>query len=133
MSGVNSASNFLQANNVTPGEAVIFIAAALAFISFLLPWTEAMVPMMGKVTSNGFSIYAFLLGIIFIPSVWLALAKHRYIYGQSIGYVCAVTGFIEGILYPRMVIEVAIDAMSAELGGGAQEAARGLISVGAGS
>ena len=96
MNGVNFASNFLQANNITTGEAVIFVAAALAFLSFLLPWTEAMVPTMGKVASNGFSTYAFLLGIIFIFPVWLALAKHRYIYGQVIGYACAVRGFILG-------------------------------------
>ena len=132
-------SNFLHTNNVTTGEIIIFIAAALAFLSFMLPWIEATVPLAGTFSKNGFSIYAFFLGLLFIHPVWMALTKKRTLHYKVRGYVWAGIGIVVGMVFPRVSIEVEmhkIDGILQEAGvlQGAeflQEAARALISVGA--
>ena len=125
--GTNQATNFLKANNIMIGEIVIFASVALALLSFVLPWVEITIPLVGKLSRNGFSTYAFCLGLAFIPSVWMALAKRRDIYSLIIGYACAIAGFSYGIAYPFGIIEWEIREL--EWG---REAARELAAVGAG-
>jgi len=132
--GMKPVSDFLSTHNMTAGEIAVFAATALAFISFILPWTEATVPMMGKVTSSGFSLYAFLLGILFIHPVWMALKKKRTLHYKVRGYIWGGIGIIAGIAFPLIVIEVNLARVGSELGDQlVQQVARELISAGAGS
>jgi len=121
-------SNFLHTNNVTTGEVVIFVAAALAFLSFVLPWIETPVPLVGKGSQNGFSVYAFFLGLLFIHPVWMALTKKRTLHYKLRGYVWAGIGIISGMLFPYVVIEVALSSLA----GWSYAMVRESVSIGAG-
>jgi hypothetical protein len=109
--GIKPVSDFLSTHNITAGEITVFAAAALAFISFILPWTEATVPMMGKVTSNGFSLYAFFLGLLFIHPVWMALKKKRTLHYKVRSYIWGGLGIIAGIALPRLAIGMAANSV----------------------
>ncbi|MCL2742453.1 MAG: zinc ribbon domain-containing protein [Planctomycetaceae bacterium] len=100
--GVSSAGSKSFGSSTTVADITILVAAALAFISFLLPWLEATVPIVGKVSKSGFSVYAFWLGIFFIYPVWLTLsglAGKRTPLNKGGGFACAGLGIVLGIAH----------------------------------
>jgi len=125
---------------ITVSEITIFAAAALALISFVLPWVEVAVPMVAKITRNGFSTYAFWFGLVFVYPVWMALTKQSI--ERTAGFVCAGIGIIAGIAYPHFVIarglgsiEKGLDILGgpAEMTQAVQEITRELTAVGSGA
>ena len=117
----------LARSSTTIGDVLIFAAAALAFISFFLPWIEVTIPMV-KISKNGFSVHAFWLGIVFIYPLWIAMAKWRTVFDQEGGYICAGIGILVGIALPLIRIEIELKELSERR----REMARELITVGAG-
>jgi len=88
----------VKINGMTVGDITIIVAGALALISFCLPWLEAMVPLVGKTTKNGFSVGAFWLGIVFVYPVWMALTENKKPISAIGGFTCAGLGIVLGAI-----------------------------------
>ena len=88
-----------SASSITIGDVAIFAAAALALISFFLPWIQGFIPLIGQIAKNGFADGAFWFGLIFIYPVWMAFAKKRTQPFQIGAYVCAGIGTLLGLVY----------------------------------
>ena len=60
------------------------------------------IPLIGKISSNGFAIYAFWLALAFVYPVWITLAG---LSGKSVSlnkvgsFVCAGLGFVGGLAH----------------------------------
>lgn len=93
-------------NGITTGEAMIFAAAALAFVSFFLPWAEVVLPLVGKLSVKGFTTYAFLGGIVFIYPVWMALTKTRMPSDHIGDFACAGIGLLFGIVHKPIFVSL---------------------------
>ena len=106
MSRIATLSTNFNVGGKPIGDIIIFAAAGIAFISFLMPWIEATGPFAGKVSTNGFFQYAFWLAIFFIYPVWMALAGKRTYANVVSGFVSAGMGFVFGIVHILIMLSV---------------------------
>jgi len=118
--GVTNPLVGINTGGMSVGDITILAAAALALISLFLPWIvlSLEIPFIGKISSNGFGVYAFWLGIAFIYPVWMTLAglsgKVASI-NKVAGFVCAVLGFVGALAHVSFARANALDRALASL------------------
>jgi len=106
--GVANPLSGFNVGGMTISDVIILVAATAALISFLLPWFQATIPVVGAVSKSGFSGYAFWLVIAFIYPAWMALAG---LAGKDVsidkvsGFVCAGLGFVVGLAHSWWMYE----------------------------
>lgn len=82
----------IDPKNWNGGAWLIIFSAALAILSFILPWQD-----IGLISANGFRLGMFSLGILFMYPVW-ACATNRLM-NRIVAWLCAALGIIIGIAY----------------------------------
>ena len=87
----------LHAYGFGVGEITVLAATILGIVSFLLPWADVTLPLVGRVSASGIQKEAFWLGIVFIYPAWMVLARKNI--NQVGGHICGGIGFLLGVFY----------------------------------